>query len=287
MHDPMTVAFEIRSPIKRKNKFFPEGYRQSLVTIWHVDPEKDGTDDSCGWFMRSRHGDQATLKKIAKAYEFRGLTGSPRLVLDPRQFELHLLGDHDGHVSRIDEPNRGAPGAARASGSCNNTHSRFFDSAKTVAIPFTRLLNSLTERTTATPSSVVQWRQRQHRLCVDSTSEPTAYRQHTMDISTTGNSKFTRGNNFAVGCSRGARTAASRLSARARPRPNGIRTSLTGSVASAACTTRRVCRVRPLHPETARAREPRNSPVSSRTSPCTGTVSLGGQLSPWRKPSLD
>ena len=49
MHDPMTVAFEIRSPIKRKSKFWPQGYRNSLITIWHVDPEKDGSDDSCGW----------------------------------------------------------------------------------------------------------------------------------------------------------------------------------------------------------------------------------------------
>lgn len=34
MHDPMTVAFDI-----------------GPVTIWHVDPETDGTDDSCGWFQ--------------------------------------------------------------------------------------------------------------------------------------------------------------------------------------------------------------------------------------------
>lgn len=32
MHDPMTVAFYFWS-----------------ITIWHVDPEKDGIDDSCGW----------------------------------------------------------------------------------------------------------------------------------------------------------------------------------------------------------------------------------------------
>lgn len=49
MHDPMTVAFEIRSPIKRRTQLFPDGYRNSLVTIWHVDPETDGTDNSCGW----------------------------------------------------------------------------------------------------------------------------------------------------------------------------------------------------------------------------------------------
>lgn len=60
MHNPSTVAFEIRSPFRRKpDKFFPKGYRPSLVTIWHVDPERDGSDDSCGWFIRGRHLSQA------------------------------------------------------------------------------------------------------------------------------------------------------------------------------------------------------------------------------------
>lgn len=63
MHDPMTVAFEIKYPWKT------QGYRASLITIWHVDPERDGTDDSCGWFMRSRHGDQKVLERIIRRYE--------------------------------------------------------------------------------------------------------------------------------------------------------------------------------------------------------------------------
>lgn len=44
MHDPMTVAFDIRWP------WFWMKCRPSMVTIWHVDPETDGSDDSCGWF---------------------------------------------------------------------------------------------------------------------------------------------------------------------------------------------------------------------------------------------
>jgi hypothetical protein len=52
MHDPMTVAFEIKWPFPAK-KTWGNGaiYRdyKTLVTIWHVDPESDGTDDSCGW----------------------------------------------------------------------------------------------------------------------------------------------------------------------------------------------------------------------------------------------
>ena len=64
MHDPMTVAFEIKSPIKTR------GYRNSLITIWHVDPEKDGTDDSCGWFLRPRHLDKSVLDKIKSEFDF-------------------------------------------------------------------------------------------------------------------------------------------------------------------------------------------------------------------------
>ncbi len=73
MHDPMTVAFEIKYPWrKHRNPKHPweENYRGTLVTIWHVDPEADGTDDSCGWFIRGRHLDQEVMKKIVAAYEF-------------------------------------------------------------------------------------------------------------------------------------------------------------------------------------------------------------------------
>jgi hypothetical protein len=55
MHDPQTVAFDIKYP---------------AVTIWHVDPETDGSDDSCGWFQRARHGDPAVLKRIEREFEF-------------------------------------------------------------------------------------------------------------------------------------------------------------------------------------------------------------------------
>lgn len=47
MHDPMTMAFRIKAPWHvRKGK---DRYRPIIVTIWHVDPERDGSDDSCGW----------------------------------------------------------------------------------------------------------------------------------------------------------------------------------------------------------------------------------------------
>ena len=81
MHDPQILAFEIKYPWfkdrpwprqfqRRKmrigaksawtsmgleglqdgrSQMFPEGYRETFISIWHVDPEKDGSDDSCGW----------------------------------------------------------------------------------------------------------------------------------------------------------------------------------------------------------------------------------------------
>lgn len=78
MHDPQTVAHEIKYPWWKhkpwpkkfrdsgdrrfswrrmqnegvtagRDSFWENGYRNTFVTIWHVDPEKDGSDDSCGW----------------------------------------------------------------------------------------------------------------------------------------------------------------------------------------------------------------------------------------------
>lgn len=69
MHDPHTQAFEIKYPWKDKpSKCWPNGYRHTFITIWHVDPCKDGTDDSCGWFMRARHGNKEVLERIVKRF---------------------------------------------------------------------------------------------------------------------------------------------------------------------------------------------------------------------------
>lgn len=67
MHDPMTVAHEIYLGRKRNKKGH---YRTPFLTIWHLDPEKDGTDDSCGWFIRSRHIPQDLIDIIRKEFSF-------------------------------------------------------------------------------------------------------------------------------------------------------------------------------------------------------------------------
>lgn len=76
MHDPMTMALSLVNPFRwtykphpkyrsgdrkawddmtqrereGRDPLWPDGYREPIGYIWHVDPERDGTDDSCGWF---------------------------------------------------------------------------------------------------------------------------------------------------------------------------------------------------------------------------------------------
>jgi hypothetical protein len=61
MHDPMGVAHEIKYPWperwfskhhRDKKDSWSWRYHGSFITIWHKDPEADGTDDSCDWFWR-------------------------------------------------------------------------------------------------------------------------------------------------------------------------------------------------------------------------------------------
>jgi len=61
MHDPMTVAIEIHGPRgwlhkrrrERAKKYDHDdprfSYVSPLITIWHNDPQTDGSDDSCGY----------------------------------------------------------------------------------------------------------------------------------------------------------------------------------------------------------------------------------------------
>jgi hypothetical protein len=67
MHDPMTVAFEIHWPFRwgPKNHFTGKRDKPLLFRIWHCDPEKDGTDNSCNWFYsKTSKKDKEALSKI-------------------------------------------------------------------------------------------------------------------------------------------------------------------------------------------------------------------------------
>lgn len=68
MHDPLTVAWEIKRPWRDKpSQFFKEGYRPAMITVWHKDPERDGSDDSCGWFSpRLTKAELARCKELIR-----------------------------------------------------------------------------------------------------------------------------------------------------------------------------------------------------------------------------
>lgn len=60
MHDPMTLAFSLKWP------WFWRKYRPPLLDVWHVDPETDGSDDSCGWsFPRLTKKQRSILEHLA------------------------------------------------------------------------------------------------------------------------------------------------------------------------------------------------------------------------------
>lgn len=73
MHDPSTLAFELKYPWRKYGRkgrsHFERTYRETFVSVWHVDPDLKGDDDSCGWFMRSRHGNKEVLERIVKRFE--------------------------------------------------------------------------------------------------------------------------------------------------------------------------------------------------------------------------
>lgn len=43
---------------------------KARIVLSHKDPCTDGTDDSCGYFQRARHGDADVLKKIQDEFDF-------------------------------------------------------------------------------------------------------------------------------------------------------------------------------------------------------------------------
>src|SRR5688572_21511285 len=87
MHDPSTVAFDIKYP-------WPRGaYRRSLITVWHEDPldftGKCGArrnDDSCGWFTPTYS--QAEKDRIAKLgrQEWSTVFGQRAAIADKKDY---------------------------------------------------------------------------------------------------------------------------------------------------------------------------------------------------------
>jgi hypothetical protein len=103
MHDPLTVALEIKYPWKRKTSL--GSYRESFITIWHKDPCKDGSDNSCDWHgskkrspaidemgaaIRKEYKEGMSATKLAKKYGI-GRSNAFEIVAGRRW--AHLLAD--------------------------------------------------------------------------------------------------------------------------------------------------------------------------------------------------
>lgn len=66
----MTVAFEIKLPWRsNRTAFSPRGSRSTLITIWHVDPCTNGTDDSCGWHYPPLSAEDRALAREMASWE--------------------------------------------------------------------------------------------------------------------------------------------------------------------------------------------------------------------------
>lgn len=91
MHDPKTIAFEIYLGSKRKKN---GDYKRPLITIWHNDPENDGTDDSCGWlFPKITKEENEYLDRVAKNQYSQMFT--KRIALKENKSYAYLCYDQD------------------------------------------------------------------------------------------------------------------------------------------------------------------------------------------------
>lgn len=57
MHDPTTLIKDVKL------------FGRTLFNIWHVDPESNGTDDSCDWFG-GRRVDKKVVSRVAADFDF-------------------------------------------------------------------------------------------------------------------------------------------------------------------------------------------------------------------------
>lgn len=97
MHDPDTQAFVV--PYGWKNSSFPSGkrwrYWKPFITIWHHDPERKGSDDSCGWSRPHLSDAQLDICKSLASDEARHpwfMALSAKSNPDPQQCEVLLRG---------------------------------------------------------------------------------------------------------------------------------------------------------------------------------------------------
>lgn len=101
MHDPETVAFEIKYPWRAYRNDAPSDflrtYRNPFITIWHHDPEADGSDDSCGWSApKLSKNDLALAKELADWEEKRPYYFAQPVIHEERSYDAEPWGGAPG-----------------------------------------------------------------------------------------------------------------------------------------------------------------------------------------------
>jgi hypothetical protein len=93
MHDPSTVAFDIKYPWKsRPSQFWPKGYRNTFITIWHEDPlnfeGKCGCrdDDSCGWSRPPMTLEERARVEKQAAFEYGTIFGKQVAIAEKKSY---------------------------------------------------------------------------------------------------------------------------------------------------------------------------------------------------------
>jgi hypothetical protein len=92
MHDPQTLAHSIPRPWPERDQWSKHKRWRwpSILDIWHIDPETDGSDDSCGWaWAKLTPEDDAIIQEMAdwdKKFPYYGSVAIRDLtvIMDPR-----------------------------------------------------------------------------------------------------------------------------------------------------------------------------------------------------------
>jgi hypothetical protein len=72
VHDPLTVAFEVRQPWPRRRRSHAGGglYWPTMVTVWHREPGGHDSGEVCKHYTRSRNGDGTWQTKVLHGWRF-------------------------------------------------------------------------------------------------------------------------------------------------------------------------------------------------------------------------
>ncbi len=100
MHDPMTVICDLPLPWKHKTRNVDgkviSSYWATWGTLWHVDPETDGSDDSCNWFSPGLEEEHIKLVNEIVDWEqkYPFYFNRPSYVIDP-EYQYNSVGPGD------------------------------------------------------------------------------------------------------------------------------------------------------------------------------------------------